>query len=335
MASNTNSTTNFSETSTLKDDFLNEILTCGICLSRMSSPCCLPCAHSFCRPCLLDYARNHNIHTSAPINSIFCPYCKFQVNFRSFEHFESILIINPILKQLCEVLDSSKINADSTSNTSNGNGMSQARCHSCCLLKMLKICKHCSFMLCETCRRSHLLDVHRESKLQLEILESRLHLINEKRTELDHLARRYDAMREQIRTFAERCFHEIEEQREEALRILNERQQINDETFWTNNGFDTGEKLDFFISLADSSKKKLAAKNITDKDLMEISDNLQTMPNIDEKALESIHYQILTLELDEMMTTKRYIRLYEPDDDSSSVDQQETDATTNNECIHS
>ncbi|CAF5177063.1 unnamed protein product, partial [Rotaria sp. Silwood1] len=42
---------NITETSSskTKDDFLNEILMCGICLSRMSSPYCLPCAHSFCR----------------------------------------------------------------------------------------------------------------------------------------------------------------------------------------------------------------------------------------------------------------------------------------------
>ena len=190
-------------------------------------------------------------------------------------------------------------------------------------------------MLCESCRRSHLLDVHRESKLQLDILESRLRLINEKRSELDHWARRYDEMRDQIRTYAEQCLHEIEEQRDDALRILNERQQLNDESFWTNNGFDTGEKLDFFVSLAETSKKKLAAKNITDKDLMEISDNLQTMPNIDDKALEAIQYHVLTLELDETMPSKRYIRLFEPDDDSTSLDPQETDSIHNSECINS
>ncbi len=91
----------FSETSTVKtkDELLNDILTCGICLSRMSSPCCLPCAHSFCRTCLLDYAEN----TSASINYILCPYCKYQLNFRSIEHLESLLIINPIMKQLCDV----------------------------------------------------------------------------------------------------------------------------------------------------------------------------------------------------------------------------------------
>ncbi len=72
-----------------------------------SSPYCLPCAHSFCRSCLLDYAQNNNKNTSTSINLILCPYCKYQFHFRSFKHFESILIINPVLKQPCEALDAS------------------------------------------------------------------------------------------------------------------------------------------------------------------------------------------------------------------------------------
>ncbi|CAF3816884.1 unnamed protein product [Rotaria sp. Silwood1] len=171
---NSDSTENITETSSskTKDDFLNEILMCGIRLSRMSSPYCLPCAHSFCRSCLLDYAQNNN-NTSTSINFILCPYCKYQFNFRSFEHFESILIINPVLKQLCEALDTSKINSDQQQQQqSQSNGLYRARCHTCCLLKMLKICKHCYFMLCDTCRRTHLLDIHRESKIQLDLLES-------------------------------------------------------------------------------------------------------------------------------------------------------------------
>jgi hypothetical protein len=74
MASNctpSGCSTNIPETSSKdKDDLLNEILTCGICLSRMTSPCCLPCAHSFCRSCLLDYAQNNNMNTVTPINYI-------------------------------------------------------------------------------------------------------------------------------------------------------------------------------------------------------------------------------------------------------------------------
>ena len=47
-----------------------------------------------------------------------------------------------------------------------------------------------------------------------------------------------------------KLIHEIEQQRDQALQILNERQHSNDEAFWTGNGFDNGEKLDFFISLS-------------------------------------------------------------------------------------
>ncbi len=327
MASNyvpSDSTENISEasssssTSKVKDEFLNEILMCGICLSRMTSPCCLPCAHSFCRSCLLDYAQNNN-NTSTPINFILCPYCKYQLNFRSFEHFESILIINPVLKQLCEALDTSKNNSDQS------NRIYRARCHTCCLLKMLKICKHCYFMLCETCRRTHLLDVHRESKIQLDLLESRIHLINKKRLEMDKQIQEYDDIRKRINNYVQHLIHDIEQQRDQALKILNERQHANDEAFWRGNGFDNGEKLEFFISLIQTGQMKLSAKNITDKDLMELSDNLQTMPDVNEKLIDLIQFSKLILELDESFSNQQLIRVY---------DQKETTTEKNENLIH-
>lgn len=295
-----------STTSKLKSEFLNEILMCGICLSRMTSPCCLPCAHSFCRTCLIEYAHNNNTNQTTPVNYIFCPYCKYQLNFRSFEHFESMLIVNPVLKQLCEALDTTKLDSEQQQQT---NSTYRARCHTCCLLKMLKICKHCFFMLCETCRRTHLLDVHRESKIQLDLLETRINLINKKRLEMDKRAHEYDDMRQRIDNYVQRLINQIEQQRLQALQILNERQHANDEAFWSGNGFDNGEKLDFFTSLVQTGQKKLLAKNITDKELMEISDNLQTMPDINEKLIELIEFSQLILELDESFSTKQFIRI--------------------------
>jgi hypothetical protein len=315
-----------SSTSKVKDEFLNDILMCGICLSRMTSPCCLPCAHSFCRSCLLDYAQNNN--TSTASNFILCPYCKYQLNFRSFEHFESLLIINPVLKQLCEALDTSKMNSDQQ--PTQPNGTYRARCHTCCLLKMLKICKHCYFMLCETCRRTHLLDVHRESKVQLDLLESRIHLINKKRLEMDKQACEYDDIRQRIDNYVQHLIHEIEQQRDQALQILNQQQHIDDVAFWTGNGFDNGEKLDFFISLLQTGQKKLLAKNITDKDLMELSDNLQTMPDVNEKLIDLIQFSKLLLELDESFSTKQFIRVYHEKEkteknENLNFDQDQTD----------
>ncbi|CAF2367737.1 unnamed protein product [Rotaria sp. Silwood2] len=337
MASNCTSS-NFSSnntetTSKSKDDLLSEILTCGICLSRMTSPCCLPCAHSFCRSCLLDYAQNNNMNTSTPINYILCPYCKFQLNFRSFEHFESMLIINPTLKQLCEALDASVLNSDQPQYQTSG--IYRARCHTCCLLKMLKVCKHCFFMLCETCRRTHLLDVHRESKIQLDILDSHLRLINEKRLQMDKISQKYDDMRQHIRNYVERLIREIEQQRDHALDIINDRQQSNDEAFWTGNGFDNGEKLDFFISLLETGQKKLSAKNITDKELMELSDNLQTIPDVHEETIESIHFSQLSLELDEKFPMKQFIHIYDNDIPTTTTNNFEKSTNDNEqtECI--
>ena len=44
---------------------------------------------------------------------------------------------------------------------------------------------------------------------------------------------------------------------------------------------------------------------------MELSDNLQTMPDINEKIIESINFAQLTLELDETFPTKQFIRVYD------------------------
>ncbi|CAF1336552.1 unnamed protein product [Rotaria sordida] len=334
MASNhspSNSTENLSESSSsskINDDFLNELLMCGICLSRMSSPCCLPCAHSFCRSCLLDYVQNNNnnnINTTTSIHFILCPYCKYQFNFHSYEHFESILIINPILKQLCEALDTSKFNSNQQQQQqqTQSNGIYRARCHTCCLLKMLKICKHCHFMLCEICRRTHLLDVHRESKLQLDLLETRINLINKKRLEMNKKSQEYNYIRQRIENYVQDFINEIEKQRDQALQIINEQQHSNDEHFWKGNGFENAEKLDFFNSLVQMGQKKLLAKHITDKDLIELSDNLQTIPDINEKLIEFIQFTQLTLEVDETFSTKQFIRVYDYQENKKSTNQNE------------
>ncbi|CAF3445314.1 unnamed protein product [Rotaria sp. Silwood1] len=341
MASNhtsSNSTENLSESLSsspkIKDDFLNELLTCGICLSRMKSPCCLPCAHSFCRSCLLDYAQSNNMNTTTPIYFILCPYCKYQFNFHSYEHFESILIINPILKQLCEALDTSRLNSNLKQEIQS-NGIYRARCHTCCLLSMLKICKHCSFMLCETCRRTHLLDVHRESKLQLDVLETRINLINKKHFELNKISQDYNNVRQRIENYVQNFINEIEKQRDQALQIINERQHSNNEAFWKGNGFDNEEKFDFFNSLIQIGQKKLLAEHITDKELMELSDNLQTMPDINEKLLESIQFIQLTLEVDETFSTKQFIRVHDYQEPCNQENEKLSNQIEQTDCISS
>ncbi|MCC7160047.1 MAG: hypothetical protein IT281_11015 [Ignavibacteria bacterium] len=162
----------------------------------------------------------------------------------------------------------------------------------------------------------------------MDILESRLHLINEKRLQIDKISLEYDNIRRQINRYVDRLLHVIEEQRDDALRILDERQHSNDEVFWTQNGFDNGEKLDFFILLLEIGQKKLAAKNITDKELMDLFDNLQTIPDIDEKVIESMDFSQLSLELDETFSRKQLIHVY--DTDVSTMKTTSFDEATNN-----
>lgn len=288
----------FGKSSTNKDD-LNEILTCGICLSRMSSPCCLPCAHSFCRSCLLDYATTNNGDSFRLTHYILCPYCKFRLNFRSLEHLQSLLIVNPILNQLCEML----------SNPTFNQGAYRARCHTCSSMELLKICKHCSFMLCQTCRKTHLLDFHEQCKNQIERLQSNLQSIADKRRQMDGVAREYDQLREKIQVYTNGLIREIEQQRQQALLKIDEQKRTNEEVFWSKTGFESREKFEGFLSLLETGKRKLSAQTINDRDLIQLSDDLSTIPDIYQDTINSIDFPKLTLQFEQISPIKQLITL--------------------------
>ena len=60
---------------------------------------------------------------------------------------------------------------------------------------------------------------------------------------------------------------------------------------------------------------------------MQLSDNLQTMPDVNEKSVESIQFAQLLLELDETFSTKQFIRVC---DYQETIDKNEN-RTNNNE----
>ena len=310
MASNT---TSFEGSSTQKDD-LNELLTCGICLSRMISPCSLSCAHSFCRSCLLDYAEQNNKNAARPTHYILCPYCKSRMNFHSLQQFQSLLIVNPILNQLCQMLENT-----SQSNPTSSQGACRARCHICTTMDLLKMCKHCSFMLCQMCRKKHLLEVHEQCKLQIETLHSSLRLIDDKRRQMEDVGREYDQLREKIHVYVDGLIDEIEQQRRQALQTIDEQQRANDELFWARNGLETKENFESFISLLETGEKKLSSPTIIDRDLMQLSDDLQALPSIhDEQTMASIDFAKLTLQFEQISPIKQLIHIKKKD--SSTTD---------------
>ncbi|CAF1385658.1 unnamed protein product [Rotaria sordida] len=68
-------------------------------------------------------------------------------------------------------------------------------------------------------------------------------------------------------------------------------------------------------------------KNITDKDLIELSDNLHTMPDVDEKLIELIQFSQLKLEFDELLPTKKFIHL----SDFQEINNKDDKSINNNE----
>lgn len=290
-------------TSSCSKDNLDEILTCGICLFPMSSPCCLPCAHSFCRTCLLDYAGKNRISSARPMYCLPCPFCKSRLDFRSMEHLQSLLIVNPTLNQLCEMLRASKSNPNSTQ------GTHHARCHTCSSMELLKICKHCSFMLCQTCRQTHLLDLHQQCQSRVQILHSRLQWVHDKHRDLEQVAREYEQLRGDIQTYVDGLIREIQQQRDQVLQMVEERQRENEEMFWTNNGFENIEKFKSFIKLLATAKEKLSADKINDRDLIKLSEDLQTIPDITEETITSIIFPKLSVEFNQKTPIPSLIHL--------------------------
>ncbi|CAF1681936.1 unnamed protein product, partial [Rotaria sp. Silwood1] len=126
----------------------------------------------------------------------------------------------------------------------------------------------------------------------------------------DKITKEYDNIRERIENYVQKFINEIEKQ-----------------PFWTGNGFDNGEKLDFFISLVQTGQKKLLAKTITDKDLIQLSDNLHTMSDVDEKLIELIQFSQLKLEFDELLPTKKFIHL----SDFQEINNKDDKSINNNE----
>ncbi|CAF4626871.1 unnamed protein product, partial [Rotaria magnacalcarata] len=69
--------------------------------------------------------------------------------------------------------------------------------------------------------------------------------------------------------------NQIEQQRDQALQVLNERKKLSDKAFWKEIKFDNSENFEDFVLLIQTAQKKLSAKHITDKDLLDLSDSLR------------------------------------------------------------
>jgi hypothetical protein len=59
---------------------LEEHVTCDICLELYCNPLLLPCAHSFCKKCILDYVNNRQQLGTPRLTKFSCPSCRREVS---------------------------------------------------------------------------------------------------------------------------------------------------------------------------------------------------------------------------------------------------------------
>ncbi|XP_021344627.1 tripartite motif-containing protein 2-like isoform X1 [Mizuhopecten yessoensis] len=108
-----------------------QLLSCGICLERYTTPKVLPCLHTFCQKCLDSYIPPESL-------SITCPICR-QQSILPQEGVEA-LQSNFFITNLIEVIENPKVCRDCGKES--GTSMSK--------------CVDCGDFLCEKCSDSHL-----------------------------------------------------------------------------------------------------------------------------------------------------------------------------------
>ena len=119
--------------------YLEQQLTCPVCLDRYTQPRTLPCLHSFCYNCLAHFP----IQVEGDKHFINCPVCRqtIQQPKKGVSGFQSAFLINNFL-ELHQVLE--KVS-----------GSQQNNCENCHNEQATGYCNQCSVLLCKTCIEMH------------------------------------------------------------------------------------------------------------------------------------------------------------------------------------
>ncbi|KAI8510061.1 hypothetical protein Bbelb_124890 [Branchiostoma belcheri] len=132
-------------------------LTCSICLDTFGSPKILPCAHSFCAPCLVKHADGR---TRFP-----CPECRQDTPMPS--NGISGLQDNHYITSLYEWVSSADDRMDFLPQTTNDSSLDKCNRHTHAVLS--HYCLECDVDVCECCIR----DQHLSHRDKITVVENR------------------------------------------------------------------------------------------------------------------------------------------------------------------
>ncbi|KAI1731855.1 NHL repeat domain-containing protein [Ditylenchus destructor] len=126
---------------------IEQLLTCSICLERYRSPKLLPCQHTFCLPCLDNYA-------DVSLRTLKCPECRAEHFIDPYEGMKT-LPTNLTLAAFLEIhLEASDENSEQLQAYIQRYNLE--RCRVCDEKAELEFCPHCEKKTCSECRKIHI-----------------------------------------------------------------------------------------------------------------------------------------------------------------------------------
>ncbi len=138
-----------------KSHLIQELLECPVCFNLFENPHVLPCQHTYCKACINSLFDK----TSKTLN---CPICRVKHNL---PNGVDSLTANFTIKRLIE-LESMEVAAQeqvvpearqspvkekSPRHQQASRSSANAKCISCQRFTRLRVCSHCSYMLCSDC----------------------------------------------------------------------------------------------------------------------------------------------------------------------------------------
>uniref|UniRef100_A0A8C6WM69 Nuclear factor 7, brain n=1 Tax=Neogobius melanostomus TaxID=47308 RepID=A0A8C6WM69_9GOBI len=182
--------------------FLEDFLTCPVCLDTFKEPVSLGCNHSFCSSCLQNYWDKNNTKT--------CPVCR--------RKFKDIPPVNFALKQLRLSLKKEQTEAEEGVCSKHPSVPALF-----CLDEARALCSICEFSQ----HRDHTVVSVEEAVSRLkEQLQSELKPLTEQREQASALQRQYEEVRVHSERQAEACARHIRETFERLHRFLQEEEEL-------------------------------------------------------------------------------------------------------------
>ena len=139
------------------EEISREHLECAICCEPFQNPRLLPCLHSFCNDCLLNYLKGS-------VTSIVCPTCRqsYRVPNKDVTQFPINFPLRNLVDAICDKQKKLLVSEDSSTRENSSlrafaDGKLGQACDSCGQsLTIVATCTNCRQNLCQFCKEAHL-----------------------------------------------------------------------------------------------------------------------------------------------------------------------------------